>query len=102
MSVDGNPFLRLTELTVDFASREGTVQAVNHVDIEVAPGELVGMVGESGCGKGSTARAIIGLTGTIPAVAVSSSIESDGRGPMTEGLELHPCLSHGDAPRRHT
>ena len=102
MSVDGNPFLRLTELTVDFASREGTVQAVNHVSIEVAPGELVGMVGESGCSKDRTARAIIGLTGTIPAVAVSISIEFDGRGPMTEGLELHPCLSHSVTPRRHT
>ena len=83
MSVDGNPYLRLTELTVDLASQEGTVHAVNHVGFEVAPGELVGMAGEKSCGNGVTASAIIGLSGTFPDAAVSSSIEFDGRGPLT-------------------
>ena len=83
MSVDGNPYLRLTELTVDFASQEGTVHAVNHVGFEVAPRELVGMAGERSCGKGVTASAIIGLSGTLPDATVSSSIEFDGRGQLT-------------------
>ena len=54
-----NTLLRLTDLTVDFASQEGTVHAVDRVSFEVAPGELVGLVGESGCGKSVTAQSIL-------------------------------------------
>ncbi len=79
MSVDGTTLLRLTDLTVDFASQEGTVHAVSRVSFSVAPGELVGLVGESGCGKSVTASAIIGLTGMVPNATVSGSIEFDGR-----------------------
>ena len=79
----GNTLLRLTDLTVDFASQEGTVHAVNRVTFEVAPGELVGLVGESGCGKSVTASAIIGLTGMVPNATVSGSIEFIGRDLLT-------------------
>jgi oligopeptide transport system ATP-binding protein len=136
MSTAGNTLLRLTDLTVDFASQEGTVHAVNRVGFEVAPGELVGLVGESGCGKSVTANAIIGLTGMVPNATISGAIDFLGRdlltlpepelrairgrdismifqdpvtslNPvlsierlMTEGLEVHLGLSHGDAVRR--
>ena len=83
MSVDGNTLLRLTELTVDFASQEGTVHAVNRVSFEVAPGELVGLVGESGCGKSVTANAIIGLTGMVPNATVSGAIDFMGKDLLT-------------------
>jgi oligopeptide transport system ATP-binding protein len=79
MSAMGNTLLRLTDLTVDFASQEGTVHAVDRVSFEVAPGELVGLVGESGCGKSVTASAIIGLTGMVPNATVSGQIEFMGR-----------------------
>ena len=75
MGAVGNTLLRLTDLTVDFASQEGTVHAVNRVSFEVAPGELVGLVGESGCGKSVTASAIIGLTSMVPNATVSGQIE---------------------------
>ena len=74
---------RLTDLTVDFTSQEGTVHAVILVTFEVAPGELVGLVGESGCGKSVTASAIIGLTGMVPNATVSGSIEFIGRDLLT-------------------
>jgi oligopeptide transport system ATP-binding protein len=79
MGAVGNTLLRLTDLTVDFASQEGTVHAVNRVSFEVAPGELVGLVGESGCGKSVTASAIIGLTGMVPNATVSGQIEFMGK-----------------------
>ncbi len=79
MAAVGNTLLRLTDLTVDFASQEGTVHAVNGVSFEVAPGELVGLVGESGCGKSVTASAIIGLTGMVPNATVSGSIDFMGK-----------------------
>ena len=83
MGAGGTTLLRLTDLTVDFASQEGTVHAVDRVSFEVAPGELVGLVGESGCGKSVTAGAIIGLTGMLPNVTVSGSVEFDGRDLLT-------------------
>jgi oligopeptide transport system ATP-binding protein len=79
MGAVGDTLLSLTDLTVDFASQEGTVHAVNHVSFDVAPGELVGLVGESGCGKSVTAGAIIGLTGMLPSATVSGSIDFLGR-----------------------
>ena len=61
MGAEPDTLLRLTDLTVDFASQEGIVHAVNKVSFQVAPGELVGLVGESGCGKSVTAMSVIGL-----------------------------------------
>jgi oligopeptide transport system ATP-binding protein len=49
-------------LSVDFATRRGPVPAVVGVDLDVARGELVALLGESGSGKSATARAVIGLS----------------------------------------
>ena len=67
--------LRLTDLTVDFASQEGTVHARESRQLRGGAGELVGLVGESGCGKSVTASAIIGLTRMVPNATVSGRIE---------------------------
>jgi peptide/nickel transport system ATP-binding protein len=54
--------LRVEDLTVEFpAGRRGTVHAVSGVSLDVLPGETLSLVGESGCGKSSTGRAIIQL-----------------------------------------
>src|SRR5450759_550778 len=79
MGVDANTLLRLTDLTVDFESQEGVVHAVDKVSFSVAPGELVGLVGESGCGKSVTASAILGLTRMVNNATISGTIEFLGR-----------------------
>jgi peptide/nickel transport system ATP-binding protein len=53
------PLLRVQDLTVEFATRRGTVQAVQHIDISVAKGETLGIVGESGSGKSVTSYAVM-------------------------------------------
>jgi len=53
------PLLDVTDLTVEFATRRGRVQAVKHVNISLAKGETLGIVGESGSGKSVTSYAVM-------------------------------------------
>ncbi|MGV9881354.1 ABC transporter ATP-binding protein [Streptomyces sp. NPDC003006] len=55
------PLLTLDDLRVDIASRERTVHALDGVCLTLAPGEALGIVGESGCGKTMTALSVLGL-----------------------------------------
>src|ERR1700758_4050554 len=56
-----DPLLRVRNLRVSFRMDEGTVRAVDGVSFDVFPGQVVGIVGESGCGKSVTMRAILQL-----------------------------------------
>ncbi|MGI9487237.1 MAG: ABC transporter ATP-binding protein [Geminicoccaceae bacterium] len=57
----GQPLLAVEDLEVTFETRRGAVTVLNHVSFEVNAGEILGIVGESGCGKSMTALAIMGL-----------------------------------------
>ena len=70
------PVLSLTDLSVDFPTPGATVSAVDRVSLTVAPGELVGLVGESGCGKSTLASAVMGLL--PPQARVSGSVMLEG------------------------
>ncbi|MEL6217926.1 MAG: ATP-binding cassette domain-containing protein, partial [Pseudomonadota bacterium] len=53
--------LEINGLRVTFASRRGDITAVKGIDLAVAPGEILGVVGESGAGKSTIGNAIMGL-----------------------------------------
>ncbi len=53
--------LQVKNLVVEFPSRRGTLRALDDVSFEIAPGEILGVVGESGAGKSLTGASIIGL-----------------------------------------
>jgi oligopeptide/dipeptide ABC transporter ATP-binding protein len=55
------PLLSVEDLRVEFWTSRGTVHAVNGITLDIAPGETLGIVGESGCGKSVTSLAILGL-----------------------------------------
>ena len=53
--------LQVKDLVVEFPHRRGTLRALDHISFDIAPGEILGVVGESGAGKSLTGAAIIGL-----------------------------------------
>ncbi|MBA4255894.1 MAG: methionine ABC transporter ATP-binding protein [Polaromonas sp.] len=53
--------LQVKDLVVEFTNRHGTLRALDQVSFDIAPGEILGVVGESGAGKSLTGAAIIGL-----------------------------------------
>jgi peptide/nickel transport system ATP-binding protein len=55
------PLLQVRDLVVEFPTRRGTLTAVDTVSFDIAPGEVLGVVGESGAGKSLTGTAIINL-----------------------------------------
>jgi peptide/nickel transport system ATP-binding protein len=55
------PVLSVQNLRVEFPTRRGTLVAVDDISFDIAPGEILGVVGESGAGKSMTGTAVIGL-----------------------------------------
>jgi peptide/nickel transport system ATP-binding protein len=60
-SVQQTPVLQVKHLEIKYHTRDGILTALRNVSFDVAPGEIVGIVGESGCGKSTVATALLRL-----------------------------------------
>ncbi len=73
------PLLEIRGLKTHFATDDGIVQAVDGVDLTIAKGETLGVVGESGCGKTVTAMSILKLIAMPPGRIIQGQIMFEGR-----------------------
>jgi peptide/nickel transport system ATP-binding protein len=73
-----SPLLELRELVVAYGSGEDAVTAVNGISLAVRPGEIVGLAGESGCGKSTVANAILQVL-RPPGRIVGGQVVFEGR-----------------------
>ena len=73
------PLLEVRDLSVHFTTDEGVVRAVEHVSFEIFPGKILGIVGESGCGKSVTSLSILRLIPDPPGKIVGGEILFEGR-----------------------
>jgi oligopeptide/dipeptide ABC transporter ATP-binding protein len=74
----GEAVLTITNFSVDYRSPEGSVRAVNHVDLTLHAGEVIGLAGESGAGKSTLAYGACRLL-RAPAVISSGSVRYQGK-----------------------
>ncbi|SKA38643.1 peptide/nickel transport system ATP-binding protein [Enhydrobacter aerosaccus] len=77
------PLLELRQLAVSFATDDGTVRAVDGIDLALQRGRTLGLVGESGCGKSVTSLAIMGLLPPDHS-RVSGEVRFEGRDLLKE------------------
>jgi len=92
------PLLRVEDLKAYFFMDEGTVKAVDGVSFDVLPGKVVGIVGESGCGKSVTMKAILQIlepsarivSGKVTLRSRLNSLDPNSPEELVELTRLHP------------
>ena len=87
-------FLSVKDLTVEYVTKEETVQAVNQVSFTLRKGKTLGLVGETGAGKTTIATSILRVLPVPPAVVKSGEIILDGQNLM-ELSEDEMCKVRG-------
>ena len=125
LAANSGPMVDVRDLTVRFHTARGEAVAVNHVSFDVRSGEVLGLIGESGCGKSVTLRALMKLlpparttiTGGVQVdghdvLAMSERELGDYRGGTTAMIFQDPALALdpvytigqqiGEAVQRHT
>ena len=80
--MDNKKVLDIRNLTVEFLSDKTTVHAVNGVNLSINKGETLGLVGETGAGKTTTALAIMGIIQMPPGKITGGEIEFSDRGDL--------------------
>ena len=73
------PLLSIRDYRLDFDTFDGAYHVLDGIDIDLAEGETLGLVGETGCGKSVLAKSIMGLLPRPPARTLTGQIEFEGQ-----------------------
>ncbi|GGM93854.1 dipeptide/oligopeptide/nickel ABC transporter permease/ATP-binding protein [Streptomyces fuscichromogenes] len=99
---DGRPLLSVENLAIGFADRHRGVNVVDGIGFELYPGEVLGLVGESGCGKSLTALTVMGLQPKTARVSGQIWFAPEGaRGPVEHAAtaaRARPAPTHPQPP----
>ena len=110
------PLLEVKDLVIHYETDDGVVKALNGVNIQIGVGETLGLVGETGAGKTTLAKGIMGLIPNPPGKILSGEVQFEGQDLLTIGKEgmmkirgrdismifqdpmtsLHPVLTGGE------
>ncbi len=77
--------LQIKNLSIEFRTFDGVVKAINNLNLELPKGKTIGLVGETGAGKTTTALAIMGLIPNPPGVITSGEILFEGKDLLEAG-----------------
>ena len=92
--------LEVKDLVVHYETDEAVTEAVNNVSFDVYPGEILGMVGETGAGKTTIGLSIMGLLPKPPARIISGSIKLNGIELINPSLQDEGFFNFGVRQRR--
>jgi peptide/nickel transport system ATP-binding protein len=84
-----NPLIQVKDLSIHFSTKEGTVKAVDGLSFEVYPNEVLGVVGESGCGKSVMALSILNVLSKNGKIAAGKILFQNDDG-VIDITRLHP------------
>ena len=91
----GEAILSIKDLSVQFIKDKSVVHAVNHLSLELQPGETLGLVGETGAGKTTTALSIMNLVPNPPGKIVGGEIMFNGENVLKKSKrELRKMRGH--------
>lgn len=87
MEKDKNLILDMENLRVRFETDDGVVKAVNGLDLQIGKGKAIGLVGETGAGKTTTALSILRLVSTPPGVVECDKLALNGKDMLHMGIK---------------
>ena len=94
-SVERDAVLSVSNLKTHFITGQDVYKAVDGVSFDVRPGECLGIVGESGCGKSVTALSLLGLVPTPPGRIVSGRVDFEAQNLLAAPLETLRAIRGG-------
>lgn len=95
MTNENTPLLELRDVTIQYRTDDGVAKAVNHVSFQLNRGETLGLVGETGAGKTTTALGIMGLLPVPPARITGGEILYNGED-LLKKKEKELCKIRGN------